>query len=253
MKKSVIAMLLFVVILFSSNYVIAYANAYDTYKEDAKKAEEVMRKYEEENTELQAYLDAVASGNQSAWEAARKKSAVSKAVMMNSGKSEVDAVKNQISTNEMLIKNYRSRFTIAEHKADIYFHAYILQDTVAINAFLSNGLRTIPADISNNIYYTWPSVEVPEGCFSDESVFYKNCGNVFLATATILDNSEKSVYLIDINGEQARAMISNENVDIGDIVNVYFTPYIMGKDALPLIVVGAQEEEIDYYHYMREK
>lgn len=252
MRKSVMAILLVVATLFSFHYAKA-ATAYDTYKADAQNAEETLQKYEEENVVLQAYLDAVASGDQSAWESARNKPAVVHAIQMNSDKPEVDAVKSQLSLNDSLAKIYRTKYSVAQHKADIYFHAYIIQDTTEIEEFLSNGLRTIPADISGNIYYTWPSIEIPEGCFSDEAIYKQNCGNVFLATATIIEMTERAVYLVDINGEQVRAMIADEPVTIGETVNIYFTPFIMGNDGSPLVVVGAPEATIDNYHLLREK
>lgn len=252
MSKAVKGILLVVALVFFCHNASA-GTAYDTYKADAQKAEDMLKKYDADNADLQAYLDAVDSGDQAAWETTRKKSAVSYAIRLNSDKSEVEAVKYQLSLNESMAKIYRSRIAVAEHKADIYFHAYIIQDTAAISEFLSNGLRTIPADISGNIYFAWPSLEIPEGLFSDEDVYCQNCGNVFLATATIIKQTEKFVYLVDINGKEARAMITDEPVSIGETVNVYFTPFIMGKDVAPLIVVGAPEDTIDLYHSLREK
>lgn len=250
MKKRIVALLSVVVFLFCGHYAVA-GTAYDEYKAEIAKAEKNIEKYESENAELQSYLDAVESGNQEAWEAARKKAAVLHALLMHKDGSEVDAVKSQIKTNESMIQYYRNQVEYDQHKMDIYFHAYILQDLDAVNEILSNGNRTVPEDVSDNMYCAWPCTEIPEGLLTDKIVLGKNRGNVYLTPATVTEHVKDSMYYVDIGGIIAEAKFVKDRVSIGETVNIYFTPFMMENETLAFIVVGDEEKNIDGYHSMR--
>lgn len=250
MKKRIVALLSVVVFLFCGHYALAWT-AYDEYKAEIAKAEKNIEKYENENAEMQAYLDAVESGNQEAWEAARKKAAVLNALLMHKDGSEVDAVKSQIKTNESMIQYYRNQIEYDQHKMDIYFHAYILQDLDAVNEILKNGNRTVPEDISDNMYCAWPCTEIPEGMLTDKIILGKNRGNVYLTPATVTEHVKDSIYYVDIGGIIAEAKFVKDRVSVGETVNIYFTPFMMENETLAFIVVGDEEKNIDGYHSLR--
>lgn len=250
MRRKLVVLLSVVVFLFCGHYAVA-GTAYDEYKAEIAKAEKNIEKYENENAELQAYLDAVDSGNQEAWEAARKKSAVLHALMMHKDSSELDAVKSQIKTNESMIQYYQNQVEYDQHKMDIYFHAYILQDLDAVNEILSNGNRTIPEDVSDNMYCAWPCTEIPEGLLTDKIVLGKNRGNVYLTPATVTEHLRDSIYYVDIGGVIAEAKIENCRVSVGETVNIYFTVFMMENENLAFIIVGESEKNIDGYHSLR--
>lgn len=157
--------------------------------------------------------------------------------------------------NKALLANYLPRADAARHKMDIYNHAYVIQDFDEINQILDNGHRTIPSDISDNIYYAWPYTNLPNGLFTDENTLMMNTGNVYLATATVIDEIENHLYLVEIYGNQAEALFKEELPSIGETVNIYFSPFAMRKSQKPLIYVGESEKEIDSFHslYIKEK
>ena len=252
MRKPVIWILLIVVfVVFAHN--CSAANLYDEYKDVIQKNEKEIKELEEDNEALQAYLDAVDSGNLEEWEKARDVSAVRHAILWNKDKSEIDAVKYKINSNDALIKFCKHKIEISQNKMNIYFHAFILQDMDKINEILDNGNRTIPADISNNIYYAWPFTELPDGLLTDPNILGRNRGNVYLAPATILEHIKDSLYYVDIYGIRAEAHFVNESVSVGETVNIYFSPVIMETTDLSYIAVGESEDHIDSYHIIKIK
>lgn len=250
MTKCVITLLLVVVMMSCSVYGIA-VTAFDGYKNDASSAENQIVKYEKQNEALLAYLDAAESGDQKKWEAARNTSAVSHALLMHSGESEIDAVKHEMQTNQYMIENGQYKLSIAQHKMDLYYHAYVLQDFDAINAILTNGNRTLPEDVPDNIYYTWPYTDVPDELLTNRNVFLANAGNVYLVPAVVAEDVGNSIYHVKINDSFAEVKFANNLVSIGETINIYFSPFVWDS-GIGWIVVGAEEDELDSYHANRK-
>ena len=253
MRKSVIATLLLVSLLFSLHYALAYTQ-YDKYKSEITSAEKRKSGYEKENAVLQKYLDAVDSGDREKWEEARKSSAFLNATMFHKDLDEVEAVKAQIATNNWMIEYENYKIELNKTKMDIYYHGYILKDTESINAVLNNGNRSIPSDISGNVYYSWPNTELPNGLFTDQAVIQKSRGDVFFAPATILSKSFSGdkAYYVDIYGTKVDAVFHCEDeIEIGDTVNIYFCVMSMLSETTAIIMVGDDEETIDIYRHMR--
>ena len=252
MRKSVIAALLVVAMIMGIHYASA-GNSYDEFKATVKKSEETIAKYEKENEVLQEYLDAAESGDQAKWETARNKADVRNAILMHKDKEEIDAVRSQMETNNILINMAKADMIVAQHKMDIYYHAYILKDLDAVKEILGNGNRTIPENLSENFYCAWPYTELPDGFFTVEDVFNDNRGNVFLMPATILEAFENKEFMLDLNGVKVRALVYDDRAAVGETVNAFFTPLRVEKDSTPFIVVGAEESLIDIFHQMRMK
>ena len=253
MRKSVIAILLVVVVMFNFTYTSA-STMYDTYKKEVEKAEKVISNYQKYISDLQIYLDAVDSGDLEQWEKARNSYAFLNATMYNKDKKEVDAVRAQMDLYKSLLSYNKITLEMNKQKMNIYFNAYILENNEEINSILNNGNRAIPSDISGNIYYAWPYTEIPGDLFNDRESLRKYIGNIYLAPATVLERDKDDNLLIDIYGVKAHARIcSNDNVNTGETVNIYFMPYGMRDDGTPYVLIGEKEETIDALHNMRPK
>ena len=176
------------------------------------------------------------------------------ATMFHKDLDEVEAVKAQIATNNWMIEYENYKIELNKTKMDIYYHGYILKDTESINAVLNNGNRSIPSDISGNVYYSWPNTELPNGLFTDQAVIQKSRGDVFFAPATILSKSFSGdkAYYVDIYGTKVDAVFHCEDeIEIGDTVNIYFCVMSMLSETTAIIMVGDDEETIDIYRHMR--
>lgn len=252
MKRKIAALLSVVVLLLCGHYAVA-STVYDEYKATIAEAEKMLGSYEKELEGLQAYVDAVDSGDQAAWEAARKHYAVSRALLFNKDVSELEAVQNQIKTISSMIDYEKEKINVSRHKMDLYFNAYIKKDTEAIDKILNNGYRTIPEDISDNIYLAWPYTEIPEDLLTDKDVFLQNRGNVYLATVTVIGNAYKTVYYVDINGVTAEASFKDAEVSEGEVLNIYFTPAALETETMFYLRVGPTESEADMYYSMQLK
>lgn len=224
------------------------ASQYDKYKKDFEEAKGLITQYEAENAELIEYLDAANSGDRARWDKARLLPAVIRSMIFNAGETEIDTVKDALNRNNSLISVYKRAASVAQHKMDIYYNAYILQDMEAINLILNNGYRSIPDDISDNIYYAWPYTILPEGLLTDKTVLSMNTGNVYLTPATIVNQVSESTYTVNIDGIRSYAIIKNDYVSVGETVNIYFTPFIMDHESVAHIIVGESEKGIDSYH-----
>lgn len=252
MKMKLFIILSVVVLLMCWHYAAA-STVYDEYKATIADAEKMLSKYEKEKADLQEYLDVVASGDQEAWEAARKKSAVLHALLMHKDMDEVEAVKSQLTTTESMIRYEQGKINVSRHKMDLYFNAYIKQDMEAINQILSNGNRTVPEDITGNIYLAWPYTELPENLLTDKKILFQNVGNVYLAPVTVLENAYSTVWFVDIYGVKAEVSFKEIPVREGETINLYFVPAGMETETMSFLLAGPPESTIDMYYNMQKK
>ena len=230
----------------------AYAQtSYDEYKAMIAEAEAVISQYESTKAELQMFMDAANSGNREEWEKARSKQSVQDAFKYGKDKTEKDAVQSQIDSCNRMIKMNQAKITINQHKMDLYYNAFILQDTEEINNILSNGNRTIPEDISGNIYLAWPYTEIPEGMLTDERILQENINNIYLAPTTVIESMDERTYLVDIYGTKAKVSFRDIDVTIGETVNLYFMPSKMVDETMSSLLVAPDENIIDAFKTSR--
>ena len=252
MMRRITAILLLVVTAFTFTYAAA-GTRYDEFVGEIKKNQDLIDKYEKQNADLQAYLDAVASGDQEQWEAARKLAGVTRALLFRGDENEVDVIENQLKTNNSLIEYSEISIEILERKKLLYYKAVVQNDTEDVSAFLKNGLPTYPQDICDNLYLLCAKVEMEPGLLTDKEVIRDYTGDCYLVTAHVDQQNDSDTFVITINGQQARATFENGNPPVGQDVNIYFTPFIIDSDGLPYLVVTNDESEYDIYYRMRPR
>ena len=252
MTKHVTAILLIVVMIFSFTYAAA-GTRYDEFVEEIKKNQKLISQYEKQNIDLQAYLDAVASGDQEQWEAARKLAGVTHALLFHGDENEVEVVENQLKTNNSLIEYNVISIEILERKKMFYYKSVVQNDTEYISDFLKNGLHTYPQDIFDNLYLMCAKVEMETGLLTDKEVIRAHAGDCYLVTAHVDQQEDSDTFIISVNGQQARATFKNGNPPVGQDVNIFFTPFIIDSDGLPYLVVTNEESDYDTYYRMRPR
>lgn len=252
MTKHVTAILLIVVMIFSFTYAAA-GTRYDEFVEEIKKNQKLIGTYEKQNVDLQAYLDAVASGDQEKWEAARKLAGVTHALLFHDNENEVEVIENQLKTNNSLIEYNLISIEILERKKLLYYKSVVQNDTEYVSDFLKNGLQTYPQDICNNLYLMCAKVEMEPGLLTDNEVIRAHAGDCYLVTVHVDQQEDNDTYIITINGQQARATFKNGNPSVGQNINIFFTPFVIDSDSLPYLVVTNEESDYDTYYRMRPR